>query len=358
MDNSKFAQNFHNKNTNFSKISFEKGNLLPHRYVFVLTNLCNLRCSFCFQERKKNPNRMFKDDWIGLIEKIPHQSRITLTGGEPLAYKGFEEIFQKANKNHYTNIITNGTLLKDEFFSLFLQHKNFKVLSVSIDTLGNTNRDFKKGQWEKLVENLQRFKKKIRQEKSEIVINIKTVVTDENIDQLYNLNKFVSEEIDADTHDLMLLKGADIQHSDVMFKYDDAHKKYKAYEYKNFDQLIDQLNLIRKNNLTNNKKAFLHPNIIPLNSEKKIKKDDYKFLNFTDHKKENYSTCLSPWTSVHVNVDGNVFPCMAFPIGNVKKQSMEEIYFSKISETFKREIKKCGTLPGCNRCGWLKPKVY
>ena len=90
----------------------------------------------------------------------------------------------------------------------------------------------------------------------------------------------------------------------------------------------------------------------------KIKKDDYKFLNFTDHKKENYSTCLSPWTSVHVNVDGNVFPCMAFPIGNVKKQSMEEIYFSKISETFKREIKKCGTLPGCNRCGWLKPKVY
>ena len=105
---------------------------------------------------------MFKDDWIELIEKIPHQSRITLTGGEPLAYKGFEEIFQKANKNNYTNIITNGTLLKDEFFSLFLQHKNFKVLSVSIDTLGNTNRDFKKGQWEKLVENLQRFKKLFR----------------------------------------------------------------------------------------------------------------------------------------------------------------------------------------------------
>ena len=83
--------------------------------------------------------------------------------------------------------------------------------------MGNTNRDFKKGQWEKLVENLQRFKK-IVQEKSEIVINIKTVVTDENIDQLYRLNKFVSEEIGADTHDLMLLKGADLQYSDVMFK--------------------------------------------------------------------------------------------------------------------------------------------
>ncbi len=49
---------------------------------------------------------------------------------------------------------------------------------------------------------------------------------------------------------------------------------------------------------------------------------------------------------------------MAFPIGNVKTQSIEEIYFSKTSEIFKSDIKKCGTLPGCNRCGWLKPKVY
>ena len=48
------------------------------------------------------------------------------------------------------------------------------------------------------------------------------------------------------------------------------------------------------------------------------------------------------------------FPCMAFSIGNVKKQKIEQIVFSKDSENFKKEIKKCGTLPGCNRCGWLK----
>ena len=205
--------------------------------------------------------------------------------------------------------------------------------------MGNTNRDFKKGQWEKLVENLQRFKKKIVQEKSEIVINIKTVVTDENIDQLYRLNKFVSEEIGADTHDLMLLKGADLQHSDVMFKYEDAHKKYKAYEYKNFDQLIDQLNLIRKNNLTNNKKAFLHPNIIPLNSEAEIKKDDYKFLNFTDHKKENYSTCLSPWTSVHINVDGNVFLVWLFQSEMLKYKVWRKFIFLKHQRNLKTRLK-------------------
>ncbi len=356
MDNSQFAQNFYEKNLVYSQNSFEKGDLLPHRYVFVLTNLCNLKCSFCFQERKKNPKRMFKDDWMNLIDKIPNNSRITLTGGEPLAYKGFDEIFIKANKNNYTNIITNGTLLNENLFELFLSHKNFKILSVSIDTIGNKNRDFKEVQWTRLVENLQNFKKMIRKNGSEIVINIKTVVTDENIYQLSDLNKLVNDQIGADTHDLMLLKGSDIQHADIMHQYDDIFKKSKAYKYKNFDELINQLNLIRKNNSTKNKKAFLHPNIIPLNSDEIIDKKKYEFLNNEDHFPENFSTCLSPWTSIHINNDGNVIPCMAVSFGNVKTQSLKDIYFSKTSEAFKKEIKKCGTLPACNRCGWLKYK--
>ncbi len=354
MKNAHLAQKFHDKNLNYSRTAFEKGNLLPHRFVFVLTNLCNLRCSFCFQERKKNPNRMFKEDWLDVISDIPKNSRITLTGGEPLAYKGFNEIFHEANKNNYTNIITNGTLLNNDFFNLFLAESNFKVLSISIDTIGNVNRDFKPQQWTKLIEDLKFFNKRIIETKRDIAINIKTVITDENIDQLFELNKIVTEEIKADTHDLMLLKGAEIQHADYLFSYQDAFKEYEAYEYKNFDKLINQLNLIREKNLKMNTKAFLHPNIIPLNTIEQIKLDQYSFLNDKKHNPKNFKTCLSPWTSVHINVDGNVFPCMAFSIGNVKKQKIKEIFFSKYSEDFKNDIKKCGTLPGCNRCGWLK----
>ncbi len=355
MNNAALAQKFYDKNSDYSKLAFEKGNLLPHRYVFVLTNLCNLKCSFCFQERKKNPERMFASDWIKFIEDgVPDNSRITLTGGEPLAYKGFNEIFVKANKKNYTNIITNGTLLNEKFFELFLNENNFKVLSVSIDTIGNVNRDFKINQWKKLLNDLKFFKKKISEKKRDIVINIKTVITDENIKEIVDLNKIVTEEIEADTHDLMLLKGAEIQHSDVIHDYTDAHKEYKAYKYQNFNFLIDQLNIIRERNYKLNTKAFLHPNIIPLNTNQIIEVEKYKYLNEEDHNPKNFKTCLSPWTSVHINVDGNVIPCMAFPIGNVKKQNLKDIFFSDKSETFKNDIKKCGTLPGCNRCGWLK----
>ena len=55
-----------------------------------LTNLCNLACTFCFQDRKKNPNRMNFEDWKKFINEIPENSRITLTGGEPLVFKEFD----------------------------------------------------------------------------------------------------------------------------------------------------------------------------------------------------------------------------------------------------------------------------
>ena len=155
------------------------------------------------------------------------------------------------------------------------------------------------------------------------MINIKTVITDENINELFRLNQLITEDIQADTHDLMLLKGAEIQHADYLFDYKDAFKEYEAYEYQNFEKLIDQLNLIREKNIKSNTKAFLHPNIIPLNTNDKITHDKYMFLNEKKHNPKNFKTCLSPWTSVHVNVDGNVFPCMAFSIGNVTSSSTE-----------------------------------
>ena len=72
MDDKNFnsAQTFYEKNVNYSFKSFENKNLLPHRYVFILTNLCNLACTFCFQERKKRSDRMSTENWLELLVGI------------------------------------------------------------------------------------------------------------------------------------------------------------------------------------------------------------------------------------------------------------------------------------------------
>ena len=53
MKNFTTANAVYKRQSDFGKLAFEKDNLMPRRYVFVLTNLCNLKCTFCFQERKK-----------------------------------------------------------------------------------------------------------------------------------------------------------------------------------------------------------------------------------------------------------------------------------------------------------------
>jgi MoaA/NifB/PqqE/SkfB family radical SAM enzyme len=354
LDKSHTANNFYNKNLKYSQLAFEKDNMLPHRYVLVLTNLCNLACTFCFQDRKKNPNRMDFNDWKKFINEIPNNSRITLTGGEPLVFKEFDELFKLCSEKAETNIVSNGLLLNEKKRNLFLSEKNFKVLGISIDTIGNINRDFKPGAWETLVKSIQDFKKERDEIGHQCAIDIKTVVLDENINDLFEIHKYCFEILGADTHSLQLLKGSEIQHSDLMFDDDSMYKKYSAEQYEKFDELINQLNQIREYNFKYKKRGYLHPNVIDLNSSTEIYLDDYNYLNNKDHDVKKFKTCLSPWTSVHVNVDGSLFPCMAIAMGNVKKQSLNEIFFSAKFKHFRNEIRDKKTLNGCNRCGWLK----
>jgi MoaA/NifB/PqqE/SkfB family radical SAM enzyme len=299
---------------------------------------------------------METEDWIKVIDQMPKDSRITLTGGEPLVYKDFDLIFSKANQHAETNIVSNGLLLSNQKIEKILSEKNFKILGVSIDTIGNTNRDFKKGQWETLVKQLNQFVEIRDKSRNDVVLDVKSVILDENIDDLFDIHKMTMETLKADTHSLQLLKGAEIQHSDLMFDFQDIDKNYSAYEYKKFDELIYQLNLIKEYDLKNNFRTYLHPNVIDLTEPGEIKKEDFYYLNSEKHLPENFLPCYAPWSSVHINVDGSLFPCMAVAMGNVKNEDLSKIIFSDKFSKFKSEIRKKGTINGCNRCGYLLPK--
>ena len=93
-----------------------------------------------------------------------------------------------------------------------------------------------------------------------------------------------------------------------------------------------------------------------LKKVKKFDKKDLMYLNNKKHNPKDFVTCHAPWSSVHINVDGNLFPCMAVSMGNVKKSKLENIIFSNEFKKFKDIIRQKGTINGCNRCGWLKPK--
>ena len=214
----------------------------------------------------------------------------------------------------------------------------------------------KKGQWETLVKQLNKFVEIRDKSRNDVVVDVKSVILDENIDDIFDIHKMTMETLKADTHSLQLLKGAEIQHSDLMFDFKEIDSSYSAYEYKKFDELIYQLNLIKEYDKKNNFRTYLHPNVIDLTKPGEIKKEDFYYLNKEKHLPDNFLPCYAPWSSVHINVDGSLFPCMAVAMGNVKNEDLSEIIFSDKFSKFKSKIREKGTINGCNRCGYLLPK--
>ena len=90
-------------------------------------------------------------------------------------------------------------------------------------------------------------------------LDSKTVVLDENANELLKIHKYCVEDLQCDTHAFQFLKGSPIQHSDLMFEFDKIFEKSIAPVYKNWKDIIDQLKKVKDYNKKFNKTAFLHP---------------------------------------------------------------------------------------------------
>ena len=346
-------EELHTKHEELTNKIYKTPGMLPSRYVYILTNKCNLNCSFCFMKKHTIKDSMTAEDWINLTNQLPDYAKVTLTGGEPFLFPKFKEVFSHIANKFNCSVISNGTLLTEELSDFLLSHNNFKVLSISVDNIGNTLRNIKPKIWKKTEEQIKYFCKKRNELKSSCVLDLKTTILDDNAEDLFEIHKYCVEELGCDTHVFQFLKGSPIQHSDIIYDVKDILKKSNAEVYKNFDIIKNQFEKIKQYNLKTGALTFLHPKVGSLISEEVPLNID--IMNKANHIKENFKPCKYAWSSMHVNVDGNMFPCLAIPIGNIKKNTLKEIILSKKICNFQGLIKKQGTIEACNRCGWLKP---
>lgn len=349
----KRGSNFHLSHEKFTLKAYANTELLPDRYVFVITNMCNLRCPFCFQKKEPNKSALKTSDWIGLASQIPEYGRVTLTGGEPLIFPGFRDVFSYVADRLQCNIISNGIALSEKTIDFLLSYPNFKVLSLSIDNVGNTMRNLKPNQWEHVQKMIGYFVKRRNKARLGTILDIKTIILDENADELFDIHRHFMEKLHPDTHMFMFLKGSPIQHADYMFTFRDIMKKSSAPIYKKFKIISSQLEKIREYDRKNGFKSFLHPKVGYLNANHSLPSIDY--LNIPHHHPKQFLPCMFPWSSVHINFDGNVFPCLAVSMGNIKNAGLEEIWKGKRYKRFRSIIKTHGTIQACNRCGWIRP---
>lgn len=346
-------EEFHNTHEKFTEKAFNDSSLIPDRYVFVVTNLCNLRCNFCFQKKEKRLDALKAEDWISLAKQLPDYARVTFTGGEPLIFPDFKKVFSYIAKRFNCNIISNGLLLNKEKIDYFLSFPKFKVLSLSIDDIGNRIRGVKEEQWEHLKDMINYFHTEKKELNSDCILDIKSVIVDDTAEEMFNNYKYFREVLRCDTHAFQFLKGSPLQHADYMFHFEEIFIESPALTLKKFDLVKQQLELIREYNFKNRIISFLHPKIASLTSKYPL--SEISYINNSNHIKERFFPCKYPWSSVHINFNGDLFPCLAVLMGNVKEKPLREIINGNNFTRFKNIIKTEGTVPTCNRCGWLKP---
>jgi MoaA/NifB/PqqE/SkfB family radical SAM enzyme len=147
-----------------NEIYFRLGTKRGYRLIaanFEVTNHCNLRCAMCPVNRGMKRKRGFMD--FSLFKKIIDETPtleflLAFQWGEPLLHKDFFRMIRYAHdRGIRTMISSNGTLLNDEMNQKLIEC-GLTNITFSIDGVGETHTRIRGYPYEKLKEQILRFK--------------------------------------------------------------------------------------------------------------------------------------------------------------------------------------------------------
>ncbi len=322
-------------------------NNLPLRYFLELTYRCNLSCPYCYVGNDRNKNELSTEGWIKIINQLPKYSIATLVGGEPTLRLDFGDIFNAVSKhlNGKVTVVSNGYLLNNDIIKLF-DNKKLLLLSVSIDGFGkihDENRN-KNGLFDKVVSNLDNVLNLNKRPK----IDIKTIVLENNLDDLPKIYKYCSDK-GFEFLSLSFLRSNNLKQNSVLreflteeFYEKSEHKLY--FDLKHFKEVYKELESLRKKSKCEIRfapKFDYLKDIIEKIEDFYLKEKDFKNL---------YKPCTFPFSDAFITPEGFVYPCLSVKMGDLKENTLKEIFGMQKYKDFRTKIKKYGYLPCCDMC--------
>lgn len=324
------------RSLNYDLIKYELENYQNSFATFCinLSNACNLRCDYCFNDNKDGKSISLEDVRIFLdtcFKTFPHKDKyfVDVSGkGEPLLFldkilqiKDYcVEISNRIKKEVLVSFVCNGTLLSTEIANV-LQKKGI-LFGVSLD--GN-----------EVIHNLHRKTNKGEDTYNTIINNVKAIKHHEYIGAATTLTKDVFSLVDS------------IKELGEIFQtigYKPARDCDSSFDEDSIDKW-----LIEYDKLT----AFLIDECINKSNDKYIKillnGDDYfgKFIKRILTKQRAHIRCDGGLSRVSLNDDNNVYICpSAFNYNEFKIGDIKEINKEDQRKIFNEQIEK----DGCFNC--------
>jgi MoaA/NifB/PqqE/SkfB family radical SAM enzyme len=348
---------YHQRIERFLAEKSGRADRLPFGAVYEATMRCNLHCEFCYVGDLLNLEGQWREELSldALRRAFPEREgfQISLTGGEIFMRKDIMSVLELFRQKKYAcgYLTTNGTIINEEranaladlAASGFLKH-----ISVSVDGPGELHDAARglKGTFARTTAGLRRLQEAARRKNAPLRISINTTVAHESLDALDQMVD-VAGELGVDAiglNHLMFCTPEDAAETVRMIAADDisvistfitpdpgldiehVRKKVSALKAK-----------CKAKNVLFDYRPKVHDQLI----------DTY----YTPGAKLN-GRCLYPFLHARISFSGKVYFCpfIRVEVGDLNKQSIEEIWNGEKLVEMRRRLVENGLFPVCRRC--------
>ena len=330
---------------------------LPVGVVYEATMRCNLHCEFCYvgtllniegQWREELPldvlRRAFPDD-AGL--------QVSLTGGEIFMRKDILDVMEVFRDKGYVCgfLTTNGTIITEERAEALakLAEAGFlKHISVSIDGPGELHDKARgvKGTFERTAAGLRRLQEAAKARHAPLRVSVNTTVAHETLDSLTEMVDVASElGVDAiGLNHLMYSTPDEVAETVRLIGADDASV------ISTFVTEDPGLDPARVRAQVDRLAARCRERGIRFDMRPKVKSGVLEPYYRPGSALE--GRCLYPFLYARVSYSGKAYFCpfIRIEVGDLTKQSLEEVWTGERYVALRRTLVTNGIFPVCRRC--------
>jgi sulfatase maturation enzyme AslB (radical SAM superfamily) len=342
--------NVYSENVKLNEKEFkEKRTILESKMKRILITLgskCNYRCRMCWRSTRKKDTTLPERCMEQIVRFFPYLNYIAWQGGEVFLVDYFKDIFKKIIQ--YPNIVqeitTNGSLITEDWVEL-ISMSNIKLI-VSIDSLNKETFAYirRGGRLDDVIKNISLINKaREKNNKTKFESGVNIVVMRSNYKELESFVDF-AQQYNFNFLNFMYLVGDLVPEEHLFVPLDteavdylresipkivDKAKSFGISVCYEFEPLLSDTFAIT----FNNPDSDCHPY-----------GDNEAYL------------CRMPWTSLYINgaeEEIKVYPeCICqIPIGELSKNSLEEIWNSKVMQLYRVKILNHTYNDWCNyRC--------
>ena len=325
-------------------------------FQWHITDRCNLRCSHCYQENYSGSSEMSLDELKSVADKLFHvlskwkkKGAISITGGEPFVKQEFFpllEYLELSEEISSLDILSNGTLITTETIKRLKKFAKLRRVQVSLDGSHTETHDKIRGAgaFKKAINGIRVLRK------HGIEVTVMFTLQRCNVKEVSSLiDLAIKEKISGLTIERLVPMG---RSKNAKYSLISPEELRDIFQY--ISNRAD-LEYERGTQLRILKYRPLWINVDPCRAKTEANTVSHKELG---------AACSIGLDGICILPDATVLPCrrLPIPIGNLKRDSFEKIWFTsdllwQIRE--KHNLKgKCNACEFIPRCGGCRAMAY